>query len=153
MARKPWIGRYEISAVTLDDQEIEAISRVSHVMGARPGHITVNGLAAAADCDAELPVVTAPVTVDWNPVTHSHPTIGTPNVSVNVEQYELIAEIERENRTPELLSFGVILPRGVTSFKIPTAFTNLSDGEVKYEIIVKLDNGNQTAVESCFEVE
>ena len=113
-------GTYEIDAITLDNVEIEATSEVSHVMGARPGNITVNGLAAAENCEAVLPVVTGPVNVDWDAVTTSHPTIGTPNV---------------------------------TAFKIPKAFTDLADGEVKYEIIVKLDNNNQTAVESCFEVE
>lgn len=146
-------GTYEIDAITLDNEEIEAESEVSHVMGAPPGNITVNGQAGAEDCDAVLPVVTAPVLVDWSPVTHSHPTIGTPNVAVTVEQYEFVAEIEQSSGTPDELSLDVILPPGVTRFRIPQAFANLSDGEVKYEIIVKLDNGNQTAVESCFELE
>ena len=47
---------------------------------------------------------------------------------------------------------GVNLPAGVTSFEIPENFTDLADEEVKFEIITRLDNGNQTAVESCFVV-
>jgi hypothetical protein len=115
----------------------------------------VNGAPGAPNGDSEeLPEVSGPVTIDWAPVTKSHPTIGKPNVDVSVQQYQFVGEIEREGRVPEEISFSVDLPRSVTQFTLPTEFTRLSpDGEVKYEIIVKLENGNQTAVESCFEVE
>jgi hypothetical protein len=64
-----------------------------------------------------------------------------------------VCEIEREGRTPEAIAFVVDLPRNRTQFTCPEEFTSLSDGEVKYEIITKLGNNNQTAVESCFELE
>ena len=47
---------------------------------------------------------------------------------------------------------SVELPPGVTEIEIPEAFIELGD-EFKFEILVREDSGNQTAVESCFEVE
>ena len=84
----------------------------------------------------------------------SHPTIGTPGVAVTVKQYQFVCEIEREGQVPEEIVFVVDLPRSRTQFTCPAEFTSLSvDGEVKYEIIAKLNNNNQTAIESCFELE
>lgn len=148
-------GIYEIEGITLEGDEVEAEVRLSHVMAAPPRNITVNGQPQAPNCDSEeLPEVSGPVTINWAPVTRSHPTIGRPNVDVTVQQYQFVGEIEREDRVPEEIVFSVDLPRTVTQFTLPTEFTRLSlDGEVKYEIITKLTNGNLTAVESCFEVE
>ena len=148
-------GFYEIEGITLEGQEVEAEIRLSHVLAAPPETITVNGILQAPNCDSdELPEVSGPVTIDWSPVTRSHPTIGTPNVDVTVRQYQFIGEIEREDRVPEEIVFSVDLPRNVTQFTLPTEFTRLSlDGEVKYELITMLSNGNLTAVESCFEIE
>ncbi len=147
-------GIYEIEAVTLDGVEFEEEVRLSHVLAGPPRNVTVNGQPGASSCDGDLPVVSAPVTIDWAPVTMSHPTIGTPNVPVNVMQYQFVCEIEREDRVPEEIVFFVDLPKGRTQFTCPAEFTSLSvDGEVKYEIITKLNNNNQTAIESCFELE
>jgi hypothetical protein len=146
-------GIYEVEGITLDDEELEAEIRISHVMPGPPGGIKVNGQASAANCDATLPVVSEPVTLDWNAVTKSHPTIGRPNVNVTVRSYEVVGEIEREHGTPEVLVFSALLPRSVTEFEFPESFTALADGEMKFEIVTKLTNGNQTAVESCFEIE
>lgn len=146
-------GIYEIEAVTLDGVEFEEEARLSHVLAGPPGNVKVNGKPAAPNCDGDLPVVSAPVTIDWAPVTKSHPTIGTPNVAVTVMQYQFVCEIERDGQVPEEIVFSVDLPRGRTQFTCPAEFTSLSDGEVKYEIITKLSNNNQTAIESCFELE
>ena len=148
-------GIYEIEGITLEGDEVEAEVRLSHVLAAPPRNITVTGKPQAPNCDAEeLPEVSGPVTVNWAPVTRSHPTIGRPNVDVTVQQYQFVGEIEREDRVPEEIVFSVDLPRGVTQFTLPTEFTRLSlDGEVKYEIITMLTNGNLTSVESCFEIE
>lgn len=146
-------GIYDIEAVSLDGIEFEEEVRLSHVLAGPPGNVTVNGQPGASSCDGKLPVVSAPVTIDWDPVTTSHPTIGTPNVAVEVMQYQFVCEIEREDRVPEELVFVVDLPRSRTRFTCPQEFTSLSvDGEVKYEIITKLNNNNQTAIESCFEM-
>ncbi len=146
-------GLYEYSGETLEGVELESQVRLSHVLAGPPGSIKVNGKNAASNCDGNLPVVSAPVTIDWAPVTKSHPTIGTRNVPVQVMQYQFICEIEREGKVPDELAFVVDLPAGRTQFTCPAEFTSLSDGEVKYEIIAKLRNGNQTAVESCFELQ
>src|SRR5688500_2100029 len=147
-------GFYEIEGITLEGQEVEAEIRLSHVLAAPPETITVNGIPQAPNCDSdELPEVSGPVTINWSPVTRSHPTIGIPNVDVRVQEYLFVGEIEREDRVPEEITLEVVLPRNVTQFTLPTEFTRLSpEGEVKYEIITKLRNGNLTAVESCFEI-
>jgi hypothetical protein len=147
-------GVYELEGITLDGQEVAAEIRLSHVLAAAPETVTVNGMPQAPNCDSdELPEVSGPVTIDWSPVTRSHPSIGTPNVDVRVAEYQFVGEIEREDRVPEEIVFSVNLPRGVTQYTLPTEFTSLSvDGEVKYEIITKLRNGNLTAIESCFEI-
>jgi len=99
-----------------------------------------------------LPVVSEPVTISWDPVTQSHPTLGTTGVAVTVQQYQFVGEFERDG-TPDELVFVVDLPANVTSFEMPEDFTGLAEDEIKFEIVTKLDNGNQTAVESCFELE
>jgi hypothetical protein len=86
------------------------------------------------------------VTISWDPVTTSHPTIGKSG-AVEVEHYQLV--LEREE--PSLLVFSVELPPDLTAFTFPEDFIALGD-EFKFEIIVKAANGNQTAVESCFEI-
>ena len=145
-------GIYDVEGITLDNGELEAKIRMSHVMSAPPGNLKVNGKAAARNCDAVLPVVSEPVRLTWNKPTKSHPTVGTPNVNVSVRQYQVIGEVERPGETPDLLVFAVDLPANATSFEFPEDFTGMADGEMKFEIVTKLRNGNQTAVESCVEI-
>ena len=146
-------GTYEISGVTLDGEEIESEVELSHVLAAPPANVMVNTKKAAVNCDApKLPAVREPVTISWEAVTMSHPTLGPGGVGVTVQQYELVAEIEREGETPDVLVFKTDLPAGVTSFELPEDFTGMAEDAIKFEIVTKLDNGNQTAVESCFEL-
>ena len=63
-------------------------------------------------------------------------------------KYQVV--VEREE--PTLLIYSVDLPPGLTEFPIPEAFIDLGE-EFKFEILVREESGNQTAVESCFEVE
>ena len=79
--------------------------------------------------------------------------VGTPNVNVTVLKYEVVGEIEREGKNPTCSVFKADLPRNVTVFEFPESFTGLAEGEMKFEIVTKLTNGNQTAVESCFEID
>ena len=141
-------GEWEISGVTIEGDRLASEVELSHVLAAPPGNVEVNGQAAAANCDAvPLPLVTGPVTIDWDEVTQHHPTVGDAGAIV-VVKYQFI--VEREE--PELLVFSVDLPPGVTEFEIPEDFTALGD-EFKFEIIVRTGAGNQTAVESCFELQ
>jgi len=147
-------GTYAIEGKTLEGDALESEVEISHVMAGPPANVRVNEEESAVNCDAEeLPVVSEPVTISWDGVTQSHPTVGTPGVAVTVQLYQVVGEIEREGETPEVLEFSVNLPAGVTSFEFPEDFTGLAEEEIKFEIVTKLDNGNQTAVESCFEIE
>lgn len=138
-------GVYEIEGVTLDGEELESEVELSHVMAAPVPNLTVNGQPSAANCDEpNLPQVTLPVTVDWDEVTHSHPTIGTPGVPVEISRYQFF--VERDD-----VKISVDLGEDVTEFQIPDAF--LSDtGVWKYEVIARTAGGNNTAVETCFEL-
>jgi hypothetical protein len=143
-------GVYEIEGVTLDGEELEGETELSHVMPAPPGNVQVSGIPAAVNCDADpLPAVDPdePVVISWAPVTGSHPEIGDSG-PVEVAKYQFVLEVE----VPELLEMSVDLPPGITEFEVPEALIGLAD-EFKFEIIVRADNGNQTAVESCFETE
>lgn len=140
-------GVYEFSGTTLEGEELESEVRLSQVLAAPPGNIQISGVPSAENCDADpLPSVSAPVTISWDPVTTSHPTIGKSG-AVEVEHYQVV--LEREE--PSLLVFSVELPPDLTTFTFPEAFIALGD-EFKFEIIVRAANGNQTAVESCFEI-
>lgn len=136
-------GTYEIEGRTLDGEELESDVEISHVLAAPPDNISVNGQAAADDCDSPiLPVVTTPVFIDWDPVTQSHPEIGTPGVDVEISRYQFF--VERDE-----VKLSVDLEADVTEFPVPDAFLN--DGGVwKYEIIARTEGGNNTAVETCF---
>lgn len=140
-------GVYDFSGLTLEGQELDSEVTLSHVLSAPPENIRISNVPAADNCDADpLPSVDTPVTISWDAVTRSHPEIGKQG-PVDVEHYQLV--VEREE--PTLLVFSVELPPDLTKFTIPNDFIALADA-FKFEIIVKATNGNQTAVESCFEI-
>jgi hypothetical protein len=153
-------GEYEIEGETLEGDELESEVEVSHVMPAPPGNIKVNRQSAAVDCDAEeLPSVRRgrPVIISWDPVTTSHPTIGEDG-SVEVVRYQAVTEWENEDEVAFV--FSADFPpsnRRRMSVTVPPQFiaAGLAEGaeEFKFEILVRADSGNQTAVESCFEIE
>ena len=137
-------GHYEIEGIAQGGGTIESRALLSHVLAAPPENILISGAPAADSCDAEpLPTVSAPVTIDWDPVTQSHPEIGRRG-RITVSGYQLF--VEREG-----VKLSLDLPPTVTHFEIPTGITNLGK-EFKFEIIVRTTRGNNTAVESCFEL-
>ncbi|MGH2398112.1 MAG: hypothetical protein ACRDFW_14295, partial [bacterium] len=142
-------GAYEIEAPTLDGDLLESTVMLSQVMAARPGNINVNGV-PSADCDVTpLPTVSAPVVVDWDAVTTSHPQIGKSG-PVEIVRYQFFV-----SGFPEpIVDFDVSvnLPPSETRFEIPAAiFAHSTD--FKYEIIARTASGNNTAVEACFTLE
>jgi hypothetical protein len=138
-------GTYEIEATTADREELEAEVELSHVMAAPVDGITVAGVPAAEDCDdPNLPVVSEPVLIDWEPVTTSHPEIGRPG-PVEIVRYQFF--VEREG-----VKLSVDLPPDVTEFLVPADVLALGD-EFKYEIIARTASGNNTAIENCFLLE
>jgi hypothetical protein len=142
-------GEYDIEGITIEGEERESEVWLSHVMPAPPVP-SVNGMPAAVDCDAVLPVVSAgePVIIAWDPVTESHPTIGKSG-PIDVVNYEVVVEIDE---TPWKTSN--ILPPDATSFEVPQEILalGLEEGEIKFEVLVREASYNQTAVESCFEI-
>ena len=135
-------GKYEIEARARDGATFEAAARLSHVLAAPP-RITVSGMVASDDCDASVPLVPTPVVIDWDPVTSSHPTIGTSG-PVRISRYQVF--VEREG-----VSLGLDLPPTVTEFRVPAAVIALGS-QFKFEVIARTTTGNNTAVESCFRV-
>jgi hypothetical protein len=137
-------GRYEIEGRTHDGGTIRSTAVLSHVLAAPPENVLVSGVPAAESCDAApLPMVVPPVLIDWDPVTESHPEIGKPG-RITVSRYQFF--VEREN-----VKLSLDLPPDVTEFEVPTALTALGE-DFKFEIIVRTNAGNNTAIESCFEV-
>ena len=140
-------GTYEVKGVTLDGEKMESEVEISHVMPAPAGNIRISGVAAAANCDVvPLPEVSPPIVIDWDPVTSSHPDVGTDG-DVEIASYELVLEFEDGG-----LEMSVQLPPSVTAMEIPSTFIGLADS-FKFEILARDENGNRTAVESCFEID
>lgn len=141
-------GEYEIEGITLEGMEMGSTAILTHLMPAPPGNIKLNGIDAAEDCDADpLPMVSAPVTISWVPVTQSHPDLGRTNEPIEVDQYQVVVEEEESG-----LVLSVELPDDVTTFTVPEELAEPGD-IFKFEILVREASGNQTAVESCFEIE
>jgi hypothetical protein len=139
-------GEWEVSGVTIEGDELESTAWLSHVMAAPPEGVQVSGMPFSDDCDEYVPLVSEPVIISWDPVTSSHPEVGATG-PIDVEAYQLVVEIEE----PESLVFSVWLPPDVTEFELPVSFLDLGD-EFKFEIVVREASGNQTALESCFEL-
>ncbi|MCG7958173.1 MAG: hypothetical protein AB2767_04325 [Candidatus Thiodiazotropha taylori] len=143
-------GIYEIEGVTLDGEERENEVFLSHVIPAAPDHVTINGLPAPEDCDAEiLPIVTAPITLVWEPVLGPHAELGVDG-DVDVRYYEVVVEIDDTD-----YKSTSIIPGDLTQWTIADMnfFTLSEEGEYKFEILVRAESGNKSAVESCFIVE
>jgi len=136
-------GVYEIE-VERGRRETSVEVELSHVLAAPAPNVTVNGLAAAENCDADLPIVEEPVLIDWDPVTESHPELGRPG-PVEIVRYQFFTEQDD-------VKFAVDLPPEVTEFVVPLEIT-APGGEFKFEIIARTQDLNNTAVESCFVIE
>ena len=79
-------------------------------------------------------------------MTRSHPRLGRINEPIEVVRYQVVVE---ELESEAILS--VDLPPDTTVFQAPESFTQLGQ-MFKFEILVKEDSGNQTAVESFYVV-
>jgi len=144
-------GTYDIEGVTLEGDELDSETEITHAMPAPP---TVTSFDYDGDCDDDDFVeVSKPVTIAWNDVTRTHPDLGDPQDStdINIVNYQVVVETELEIGGEEFASvLSVILPPGVTSMTIPDEFIDQGEGEFKYEILAREESYNQTATESCF---
>ncbi|MGH8611847.1 MAG: hypothetical protein ACREYF_07330 [Gammaproteobacteria bacterium] len=140
-------GAYVVTAPTLDGHQLQSTVMLSQVMAARPDNIVVNGVPSVT-CDVPpFPTVSAPVLVDWDAVTTSHPEIGESG-PVEIVRYQFFVEQTHDTT----FKFSVDLPPSKTEFEIPTEILALST-DFKYEIIARTTSGNNTAVEACFTLE
>ena len=151
-------GTYEIEGISLDGVEIESETEITHAMPAPPVAY-VNDVPTAQQCDDEEEGYDAPVIVaedyviSWEPVTMTHPELGYPQGASGlvVVNYEVVVETDLETDDGEEFTtvFSAIVPPDVTEMTIPAEFLEQSD-EFKYEVLVREESWNQTAVESCF---
>jgi hypothetical protein len=150
-------GTYEVKGRSQDGDQLMSETEVTHIMPAPPVP-TVNGAPMAEMCDeedlafdaTEVPQGAA-VTIAWPEVITSHPDLGTqPPTAVVIHNYEVVVEVKLEVNGEEFASvFSVILSPDERSMTIPAEFLALRD-TFKYEVLVREEGFNQTAVESCF---
>lgn len=153
-------GTYEIEGITLEHEELESETELTHVMPSPP-QAYINGEPMGLQCDDELPgydapEVTVPVEITWDEVTMSHPDpLGggaavQPPVAVEIINYELVVEYEDEDEFTTVLS--VKLPSGETGMTLPEELIDIAEpGDAfKFEVLAREESYNQTASESCF---
>ncbi|MCZ6911862.1 MAG: hypothetical protein O7F72_03555 [Proteobacteria bacterium] len=155
-------GTYVISGRTLEGDELESETEITHAMPA-PANPKVNGADVAIQCDDEAPGYDAPevsdddgVVIAWDPVIRTHPSLGDPQDSddISIVNYEVVVESELETADGEefVSILSVILPPDVTEMTIPAEFLAGND-TFKYEVLAREESWNQTAIESCFLLE
>ena len=154
-------GWYEIEGKTLDGEERENETYVSHIIPAAP-EVKVNMAPSASkdvcQCDEEeldpgeecpeIPAVAAPVTISWDEVSSAHASLGRDTSSalmdhdISVVYYEVVVEVDDTN-----YKSTAILPADVTSWELPSGILDFVDEdgepaeEFKYEVLVRIDNG------------
>jgi hypothetical protein len=139
-------GEYEVDGKTLEGEELEGTTEVTHLLPAPPV-IFVNGVKLPDDCDEDPgPEVSEPLIVTWDPITMSHPEIGRTSEEIEVTGYQVV--VEQEER-PFKATFDV--PPDVMELVLPVGL--LEPGEVKIEVLAREESHNQTATESCFVVD
>ncbi len=155
-------GTYVISGRTLDGDELESETEITHAMPAPPDP-TVNGAPVEMVCDEDDPDYDPTPVIDddgvviaWDPVTLTHPSLGSPQNSddISIVNYEVVVESELETADGEefVSILSVILPPDVTEMTIPAEFLAGND-TFKYEVLAREESWNQTAIESCFLLE
>ncbi len=159
-------GEYEIEGESLEGGELENEVWLSHIMPAPPVVFLDGDPSAGIDicqCDEDeldenqecsdfWPTYAAPVTLKWDPVTMSHPELGTSGVDFTaipplviiddegeevehgaIRFYEIVVEDGSEDT--EFQSTAIVPPTTV-SWEVPEAFLDILE-EIKYEILVR----------------
>ncbi len=151
-------GTYEVEGRTLEGEELESETELTHVIPAAPGDVTVNGEPSgppmgAEECDEEdLPEVSNPVVVAFDAVTTSHPSLGEePPAGEEIEiiRYRIVAEYEDEDEQVFVTEVDV-MPDDSDRYSVTIPEEFFVDGtEVKFEVLAREASFNQTAFESC----
>lgn len=134
-------GEYEVEGIGFDRVEYESISELSHLIPAAPGNLSVSGMLSPEDCDGDIPLAAAPVVIAWDPVESSHAELGRAG-DVEVDSYEVAIE-------GETIDYTVNLEGDVTEIVL-TAGAIPAGEEVKFQVLVREAEGNETSSESCF---
>lgn len=150
-------GEYDIEASRLDGEEYETTAVISHVLPAPPEMLSVDEMDIPEECETDdgpvtMSMTTAPV-LSWAAVETSHPEIGETG-PIDVVRYEVA--VERDEDLEEGItslnleaSIEVLPGEDVVQFQVPTGLLK-PDDEIKFQILVEADNGNETSAESCF---
>ena len=107
-------GTYDVEGRTLEGDELESETEVTHAMPAPP-QATVNYMPTTGVCDDEDPgygptEVTGPsVVIAWNEVMLTHPALGSPlnSPDISIYNYQVVVEAELDEITTV---FSVVLP-------------------------------------------
>jgi len=134
-------GPYEIEGQGFGGVEFESISYLSHLIPAAPGGLTVSGIPAPEDCEGDIPTASEPIVIAWDAVESSHPDLGRAG-DVEIDSYEVAVEGESVDYTINVE--GDVTEVMLASGAIP------SGEEVKYQVLVREAEGNETSSESCF---
>ena len=177
-------GLYEWEGKTLDNEEIEGEVFLSQRIPAAPVVSSVGDDMTPADDECWDPGDVDEVVISWEPVTHTHASLGAdtgaPLGDNSVIYYEFVVEVD----DTEFKSTALVTP-GTTSWTVSEDFIEMAEGlmvededtgmevpveEIKFEIIVRVETGeyeevddgeieivdsrpgNQSAVESCFDL-
>ncbi len=140
-------GYWEVEGVTIEGEEIECSTFLSHVIPAAPEGIEVNGEEVPEDCE-EGPVPSVDgsngLLITWDEVEDNHPELGKDG-EVEVELYQVVLELEEADITVDV---------SAETTELLIAPGLYSPGEqIKVEILVREETGNQSATESCFAIE
>lgn len=134
-------GPYEVEGKGVDGVEYESVSYLSHLIPAAPGGLKVSGDDAPEDCDGDIPTATAPIVISWAAVVSSHPELGRSG-NIEVDSYEVAIEGETIDYTVDVE--GDVVSIELASGAIP------SGEEIKFQVLVRESEGNETSAESCF---
>ena len=129
-------GGYRFEGVTADGARLlTGKATLSHKIPAGPEVVSPAEGATLAR--------SAPVVIDWDPVTQPYPGTSLP---VTIVGYQVI--VERVKPKP-LLAFNVTLPATVTRVTVPAEFIQ-ANADYKFEVLAIEQSGNQTITESSF---
>jgi hypothetical protein len=141
-------GTYLVQAKTLDGVTVETETELSHVLPAPPANVRISGVPAPSGCEGAVPVVAPPIVISWDPVTSSHPTLGKSG-AVSIASYEVALELSVDDKE---FPSSTRLPPSVTSFPVSDVLLAVASGPYEFEILVRDENGNRTAIETCFDL-
>lgn len=128
-------GAYRFEGVTVDGARLTGRATLSHALPAGPRVV--------APAEGATLSPTAPVVIDWDPVTNAFPGTTLP---VTIVGYQVI--VERLKPKP-LIAFQVTLPATVTSVTVPAEFVQRG-ADYLFEVLAIERSGNQTITEGSF---